>query len=103
MAALGIKPKQPVIDEGPPFPDELHYLWSAFQDISSGLSSSGFGPPMVTWEALSAWQHLVRFGEIEPWEATALVQLGMARAVIASEEKPKAPTSDHRSRGSSRK
>lgn len=71
---------------GPEFPDAIEYLWRWFQEISLGLPVSGFGPPVVTWEALRAWQDLAGVGRIEPWEARALVQLGMLRAAILAEK-----------------
>lgn len=50
-----------------------------------GLASNGFGPPLVTWEALKAWSEFVTI-QLEPWEARVLVTLGYKRAVIESEE-----------------
>jgi len=54
-------------------------------EICSGLGSNGFGPALVTWEALTAWQRLMDIGPIEPWEVRVLVDLGMLRARINSE------------------
>ena len=79
-------PVLPVVDAGPEFPELLDYLWRWFQEISIGLAPNGFAPPVVTWEALRAWQAATRVGEIEPWEARTLVQLGMLRAGIQSEK-----------------
>jgi hypothetical protein len=69
-------------------PDLLRYLWDWFEEISLGLSSDGFGPPLVTWEALAAWCCLT-LNALEPWEATTLVRLGRQKAHIDSEPKPK--------------
>lgn len=71
---------------GPEFPELLDYLWGWFQEISMGLAPNGMAPPTITWEALQAWQAFSRVGEIEPWEARTLVQLGMLRASISSEK-----------------
>lgn len=86
------RPRRAIIQTGPPFPDELGYLWAAFVEISAGLAGSGFGPPVMTWEAIRAWQALTGFGEIEPWEARALVQLGLLRASILADAQKKRPT-----------
>lgn len=76
-----------IIDaDAPEFPDGLDYLWRWFQEISLGLSPNGFAPPVVTWEALRAWQAATDVGVVEPWEAKALVQLGMLRAGVMSEK-----------------
>jgi hypothetical protein len=50
---------------------------------------------VITWETLRAWQEITRVGELEPWEARTLVQLGMLRASIQAEksEASKAPSS----------
>lgn len=98
----GRKPKiiEPV-PEGPPFPEELDYLWSWLGQITMGLSVSGMAPPTVSWEAIRAWQALMGIAEIEPWEAEVLVQLGMLRAGIQAErtqqEKPISGTKGKRS------
>lgn len=83
------KPKEPVISAGPPFPEELAYLWDWFSSLRLGLAANGFGPPVVTWEAIRAWQVLVGVDEVEPWEAETLVQLGLLRAAINAEQRPK--------------
>lgn len=70
----------------PEFPDVLDYLWAWFQEISLGLSPTGFAPPVVTWEALQTWQIIMDVGPLEPWEARTLVQLGMLRASVLSEK-----------------
>lgn len=53
-----------------------------------GLSSNGFGPALVTWEALKAWSEFMALS-LEPWEAKVLVTLGYRRAVIDGEEQAK--------------
>ncbi|MCK1568992.1 hypothetical protein IVB08_34605 [Bradyrhizobium sp. 173] len=53
-----------------------------------GLASNGFGPALVTWEALRAWSEFMAVS-LEPWEAKVLVTLGYRRAVIADEEQAK--------------
>jgi hypothetical protein len=63
----------------------LAYLWEWFCELASGLSSNGFGPTVVTWEALQAWSSFMRV-VLEPWEAKALIDLGASRAAIMSED-----------------
>jgi hypothetical protein len=75
-----------LIPEEPPYPEELDYLFRWFMEITFGLPSNGFGPALVTWEALIAWQSLMDIGPLEPWEAKTLVDLGMLRAQVASEK-----------------
>ena len=74
--------------DGPECPDALHYLWGYFCEISAGLSSNGFGPPIVTWEALRAWCEFMAVA-LAPWEARALVVLGHVRATVDAEEQEK--------------
>lgn len=64
----------------------MDYLWGWFEEISFGLAPNGFAPPVITWEALRAWQALADVGQLEPWEAKTLVQLGMLRASISAEK-----------------
>lgn len=88
LANLPGRKKKPVeiVPEGSSFPDELFYIWNWFTEIASGLASNGFGPPMVTWEALRAWQSAMDIGPIEPWEAATLVDLGRLRAGVTGRE-----------------
>lgn len=85
FAKMGIKPKVVPVTEGPPFPDDLDYLWAWFQDHSLGVMQNGNGPATVTWDGLSAWSRLVRVA-LEPWEARTMVRLGVLRANIISEK-----------------
>lgn len=75
-----------IIPDEPPFPEELRYLFFWFIDICAGLASTGFGPAMVTWEAITAWQRLMDIGPVEPWEVRVLVDLGILRARVSSEK-----------------
>jgi hypothetical protein len=85
----GVKRATPEVSEPAELPpDLLAYLWGWFEEISLGLSADGFGPPLVTWEALTAWCGLTRTA-LEPWEATTLVRLGRIKANVESEPKPK--------------
>lgn len=85
FAALGKKVKVAEIDDGNECPEALAYLWRFFCELSMGLSSNGFGAPVVTWEALKAWSEFMSIS-LEPWEAKVLVMLGYRRAVIDGEE-----------------
>lgn len=97
LAALPGRNRKPVmVDAGPLFPIEIDYLWAAFTELSAGLQANGFAPPMVTWEAIGAWQRLTEFGALEPWEARTLVQLGMVRAMVAAEQNPKPSATTNR-------
>jgi hypothetical protein len=72
------------IDDVRECPAALTYLWGYFCEIVAGLASNGFSPAVVTWEALAAWSAFMRIA-LEPWEARALVDLGVARASIEAE------------------
>jgi hypothetical protein len=74
-----IKGAADIMPEAPPFPYELTYLWNWFTEIASGLQGNGWGAPVVTWEALRAWAEFMRVG-LEPWEASALIRVGLVRA-----------------------
>jgi len=76
----------PPVPEGPPFPEELDFLWTWFRELSQGLVHNGMMQPTVTWEAIRAWQLACDIGPIEPWEARTLVQLGLLRANILAEK-----------------
>lgn len=43
-------------------------------------------PPVVTWIDIEAWRSAMGVGEVEPWEAATLVQLGMLRASVLAEK-----------------
>ncbi len=85
------------VDDAVECPDALAYLWKYFCEISMGLSSNGFGPALVTWEALTAWSAFMAV-TLEPWEAKVLVTLGYKRALIDGEEQKKrgAPRGGHK-------
>ncbi|WP_420133957.1 phage tail assembly chaperone [Rhodopseudomonas sp.] len=85
FAAAGIVPAIALADAGPECPQALAYLWQWFSELSAGLSSNGFGPAVVTWEALRAWSSFMRL-RLEPWEARALVDMGAMRASILMED-----------------
>lgn len=74
---------------GPPFPDELDYLWEWFREISFGLNPNGLVPALVGWRDIRAWRAEMDIGPLEPWEARALVELGLLRASIAEAMRPK--------------
>lgn len=70
---------------GPPLPQALAYLWIYFQEHSMGLSQTGMGPAVVTWESLSGWCALTGI-TLLPWEAKAMVRLGVMRATVEAEK-----------------
>lgn len=70
----------------PELPFEFHYLWKWFQEISLGLSISGFGFPTITWEGLRAWKETMAISKLEHWEALTLIQLASLRAGILSQQ-----------------
>lgn len=76
------------VDDAAVCPEALVYLWDHFREVSMGLGSNGFGPALVTWEALRAWSEFMAVA-LEPWEAKVLVTLGYRRAVIDDEEQRK--------------
>jgi hypothetical protein len=71
-------------DAPPAFPELLTYLWQWFQELTLGIAPTGFGPAVITWEALRSWREVMGI-DLEAWEARALVFLGMLRASIAAE------------------
>lgn len=80
------KPPPEIIPDGPPFPEELDYIWNWWGQLSRGLPANGMTVPTVSWEAIRAWQIAMGIGPIEPWEADCLVRLGLLRASILSEK-----------------
>jgi hypothetical protein len=83
-----------VVPEGPPFPDELEYLWKWFNDLSLGIAANGMAPVQVTWIDVEMWAAATKRSPTV-WEKRALVTLGFTRARVASEEasksRPKTP------------
>ena len=57
-----------------------------FEVLSAGLAVNGMAPPVVTWIDIEAWRSAMGVGEVEPWEAATLVQLGMLRASVLAEK-----------------
>jgi len=57
---------------------------------------------VITWETLRAWQEITRVGELEPWEARTLVQLGLLRASIQAEKSETANRASSSSIGNGR-
>lgn len=90
-AMLGKKPPKALapIVEPEPCPQGGEALWQWFNEIACGLDANGFSVPVISWMQLDAWCRL-RNVTLEPWEAWALVQLGMLRASVLS-EKPTTP------------
>lgn len=41
-------------------PLELEYIWNWFLELSSGRTSSGFGPNPLTFPDIAAWARLTR-------------------------------------------
>ena len=74
-----------ILEEGPPFPEPLEYLWGFFTQHSMGLAASGMGYPVITWEGLAAWSeqmHVV----LEPWEVDVMMRLSCDRANVYAEK-----------------
>lgn len=80
------KPLPEIIQEGPPFPEELDYLWRYYIELSKGLPINGMVAPTVSWLDIQAWRVAMDVGPLEPFEVKALVDLGMLRATIAAEK-----------------
>lgn len=82
---LGKTPKRPIIAEEPEFPQLIDHLWRWFNEIIAGVPPGGFGPQVMPWSDMRAWCELT--GErLEPWEARALIRLGIVRVNVLSEE-----------------
>ena len=90
------KALDPVVNEEQ-CPEGAEYLWRWLLEIVMGIDGNGFAPPVISWAHLDAWCRL-RGVALEPWEALALVQLGVIRAVVLS-EKTNTPTPGGRSNG----
>lgn len=106
LKASGRGPKVDPVPDGPPFPDELDYLWAWFDEISLGIAITGMAPPVVTWVDLIAWQTTTGIITLEGWEARTLVMLGALRAGISAEKtkaEAKQPRPKTRQPGKSRK
>jgi hypothetical protein len=87
----------------PELPYELHYLWIWFQEVSLGLSISGFGYPTITWEGLRAWKDLMNISKLEHWECLTLIQLASLRAgILTQQSKTGKNTADKDNRASDR-
>lgn len=84
----GWKRKPKASPGGPPFPEELDYVWEMFLEHAHGLSAPGMGAPVVTWESLAAWRE-VGGPALEYWEALTLIRLGLLRASIEAERQDK--------------
>jgi hypothetical protein len=86
---LGKKPKRVVaVATGPECPPALDYLWVLFCELLSGVPANGFTPPAPGWSDIAHWCALTGT-ELRPWEVRVIVMLGVLRAGILSEEKPK--------------
>lgn len=83
---MGGAAKKPVALSAPDpeFPEQIAYLWNWFGEIIEGCEP-GFGPAVVTWQALASWAGFMRV-DLEPWEARTIVRLGATRAAILSED-----------------
>ena len=71
--------------EGPPFPEELGYLWLWFMQHSMGMALGGMSYPVITWEGLRAWSAQMRI-ELEPWETDVMMNLSCIRANVHAEK-----------------
>jgi hypothetical protein len=71
--------------QGPPFPEDLGYLWGWFVQHSMGLASGGMSYPVITWEGLQAWCSRMQI-DLEPWEAEVMMVLSCARANVHAEK-----------------
>jgi hypothetical protein len=74
-----------LVQEGPPFPEALDYLWLWFCQHSMGIAATGMGYPVITWEGLRAWGLQMRI-DIEPWEADVMMNLSCIRANVHAEK-----------------
>lgn len=67
-------------------------------EISLGVAANGMSPVQIAWRDLVDWSDLTG-NALEPWEARALVTLGVVRMNIQSEKlttESKTPHSPHR-------
>jgi hypothetical protein len=52
---------------GPPFPERLAYLWSAFLSIHSGRTYGAMAPNPLSWVDIKAWNDLMS-ADMTEWE-----------------------------------
>lgn len=52
----GVKPKELV---GPPFPQLLAHLWSAFSSLNAGRTLGRNGPEPLTYNTIHSWVSLM--------------------------------------------
>lgn len=58
----------------PPFPNELDYLWRAFQRLRRRSGGAGLGPAPLTLAEIEAFQRLAGL-RLAPWEVELLEDL----------------------------
>jgi len=73
---LARRGRQDAIDqlEGPPFPDELAYLWEWFVELDRARGSTGFAMSPIGFVDIQAWASLTGRRPY-PEEVHALLQL----------------------------
>jgi hypothetical protein len=58
----------------PPLPPSLTYLWNIFLRLSARRGSTGFGPALIAWSEMEAFQRLTGF-HLKPWEVEIIEML----------------------------
>jgi len=86
LTLLGKTKAAALIDpEGPPFPEQLGYVWLWFSQHSMGLAATGMSYPVITWEGLWAWSQMLRI-DLAEWEVDLMMQLSCIRANVHAEQ-----------------
>ena len=64
-------------DDTPEIPEDGVYLWSWFQELSSGRGNNGFSPTAISWADIEAWARLTAI-ELTPYETLTLRSMDAA-------------------------
>jgi hypothetical protein len=73
------------VNQPPPFPEPLRYLWEWFQELRTGVQGNGQTYPVITWEAIYCWSQLTH-QEVSPRDARVIVALSNSWSLIMQEK-----------------
>ena len=71
---------------GPPFPDIVEYVWSAFNSLHAGRGYGFSGPNPLSYENIAAWMSLTGI-ELSAWELDVVKRLDALWLKAMSEDK----------------
>jgi hypothetical protein len=58
----------------PPLPQSLEYLWAAFCRLATRRTSNGYGPNLITYPEIDAFQRVTSI-RLDPWEVEIIEML----------------------------